>query len=56
MFCVLLDAENWLKSFAPMSRRTIRTGSGKRRRVGSCTMVGAVIPHTASLKFASASR
>ena len=35
------EVESCMKSVAPISRRTIRTGSGNRRRVGSCTMVGA---------------
>ena len=35
------EVESCMKSFAPMIPRTIRTKSGNRCRVGSCTTVGA---------------
>jgi hypothetical protein len=35
------EVESCIKSFASMSRMTIRTKRGNRRRVQSCTMVGA---------------
>jgi len=34
------DVESCKKSFASMRLRTLRTRSGNRRRVGSCTMTG----------------
>lgn len=37
-----------MKSFAPMRRRIVRTGSGNRWRVGSWTMVGLLSSWTAA--------
>ena len=40
-YIIVREVESRMKSFAPMSPSTIHTGKGNRRRVGSCTMVGA---------------
>jgi hypothetical protein len=40
-YIIVREVESFMKSVAPIRRRTIRTGRGNLRRVGSCTMVGA---------------